>query len=93
LQYIIWTIIVDAYRLDQGVLLHWSPQDEGFILRNINLYVKHSFSIAMIGKVGLGKSAFLSCILGEMEKVKETAKASGNITYVTQCNWIQNGTI
>jgi ABC-type transport system involved in cytochrome bd biosynthesis fused ATPase/permease subunit len=54
--------------------INWSPQDEGFILHNINLYVKHSSSIVMIGKVGLGKSAFLSCILGEMEKFKESAK-------------------
>jgi len=51
----------------------------GFILNNINLHVKHSSSIAMIGMVGSRKSTFLSCILGEMEKFKGTEKESGNI--------------
>lgn len=71
----------------------WCPEDEGLILNNINLYVKPSSFIAVVGMVGSGKSALLSCILGEMEKVTGTVKVGGSIAYVAQSAWIQNGTI
>jgi len=71
----------------------WCPEDEGLILNNISLYVKPSSFIAIVGMVGSGKSALLSCILGEMEKVTGTVKVGGSIAYVAQSAWIQNGTI
>lgn len=71
----------------------WCPEDEELILRDISLYVKPSSFIAIVGMVGSGKSALLSCILGEMEKVTGTVKVGGSIAYVAQSAWIQNGTI
>ncbi|GLJ44146.1 hypothetical protein SUGI_0920790 [Cryptomeria japonica] len=71
----------------------WSLEDEMPILKNINLDVRPSSLIAVVGRVGSGKSAFLSCILGEMEKVTGTVKVSGSVAYVAQSAWIQNCTI
>uniref|UniRef100_A0A0D6QY91 Uncharacterized protein n=1 Tax=Araucaria cunninghamii TaxID=56994 RepID=A0A0D6QY91_ARACU len=71
----------------------WSVEDEVLTLKNIYLNVRCSSLIAVVGKVGSGKSALLSCILGEMEKITGFVKVSGNMAYVAQSAWIQNGTI
>ncbi|KAH9298011.1 hypothetical protein KI387_029693, partial [Taxus chinensis] len=71
----------------------WSLEDEMSILKNINLNFRPSSLIAVVGKVGSGKSALLSCILGEMQKVTGTVKVNGSIAYVAQSAWIQNSTI
>lgn len=50
----------------------WSLEDEEPFLKDICLSSRPSSFIAVVGKVGSGKSALLSCILGEMEKVTGT---------------------
>jgi ABC-type transport system involved in cytochrome bd biosynthesis fused ATPase/permease subunit len=35
-------------------------------LKNINITIKKGQCVALIGKVGSGKSSFLSCLSGEM---------------------------
>ncbi len=44
-------------------------------------------------QVGAGKSSLLSALLGEMERVGGAANARGEVSYVPQQAWIQNGTV
>jgi ABC-type bacteriocin/lantibiotic exporter with double-glycine peptidase domain len=46
-----------------------------------------------VGKVGSGKSSFLSALLGEMNKVSGLINTYGSISYVPQQAWIQNETV
>jgi ATP-binding cassette subfamily C (CFTR/MRP) protein 1 len=46
-----------------------SSEAESPILRNINVEIKNGTLVAIVGTVGTRISAFLECILGEMEKI------------------------
>ncbi|RWS04168.1 multidrug resistance-associated protein 1-like isoform X2 [Dinothrombium tinctorium] len=43
-------------------------KNEGYILKSLNLSIKKSSLVAIVGKVGAGKSSLLSAIIGEMHK-------------------------
>ncbi|KAG7167512.1 Multidrug resistance-associated protein 1-like 3, partial [Homarus americanus] len=60
---------------------------------NINLDVKESSLVAVVGTVGAGKSSLCSAILGEMEKQSGRVNIKGSIAYVSQQAWIQNSTL
>lgn len=59
-------------------------------LHDINLEIEHKNLIAVVGKVGSGKSSLLSALLGEMEKLHGLVRIHGNLAYVPQQAWIQN---
>ncbi|KAJ2631714.1 hypothetical protein H4R22_001792 [Coemansia sp. RSA 1290] len=63
------------------------------LLTDINMQCKRNELVAVIGKVGSGKSSLISAILGDM--VKETGKVciQGRIAYVPQVPWIINATL
>ena len=50
--------------------------------------------MAIVGGFGSGKSSFVNCIIGEMNK-KQNPKIliNGQIAYVSQVAWIMNDTI
>jgi ABC-type bacteriocin/lantibiotic exporter with double-glycine peptidase domain len=56
----------------QNVSLCWSRNSE--ILQNISFNVKQKQLVAIVGKVGSGKSSLLSGLLGEMYKTKGELK-------------------
>ncbi|XP_035225144.1 multidrug resistance-associated protein 1-like [Stegodyphus dumicola] len=62
-------------------------------LKNINLTVEKGSLIAIVGKVGSGKSSLLSAILGDMEKISGSVSINGRTAYVSQQPWIQNSTL
>lgn len=63
-------------------------------LKNINLNIKKGQCVAVIGKVGCGKSSLLSCLAGEMyHKLGSEVKISGEIAYVSQKAWIMSKSI
>ncbi|KAL3994563.1 ABC transporter transmembrane region family protein [Acanthocheilonema viteae] len=49
--------------------------------------------IAVVGRVGSGKSSLLSAIMGEMEKVKGFIGVNGRMAVVNQQPWIQNSSL
>ena len=58
-------------------------------LKNINIRVPKGKCVAVIGKVGSGKSSLLSCLTGEMyKKVGARIKIAGKAAYVSQKAWI-----
>ncbi|BFI05699.1 protein MpABCC1 [Marchantia polymorpha subsp. ruderalis] len=77
----------------KGGAFKWELVELSPTLSNINLQVKRGSLVAVVGTVGSGKSALLSCMLGEMERVSGTVTVSGKVAYVSQSAWIQNGTI
>ncbi|KNE72605.1 hypothetical protein AMAG_17047 [Allomyces macrogynus ATCC 38327] len=50
---------------------------------------------AVVGKVGMGKTALLSAMLGEIYKKPNGGKTviNGRVAYVSQTSWIMNGTV
>ncbi|RNA33218.1 multidrug resistance-associated 1 isoform X1 [Brachionus plicatilis] len=63
------------------------------VFRGINCSIPRQKLVAVVGKVGCGKSSFLSSILGEMYKTKGYLNIDGTISYVAQQAWIQNASV
>ncbi|KAK6027472.1 ABC transporter, ATP-binding protein, partial [Ostertagia ostertagi] len=68
----------------------WENGDVEETLRNITMSVGRGQLVAIVGKVGAGKSSLLQAILGEMNKISGSVNVSGSIAYVPQQAWIQN---
>lgn len=68
-------------------------KDETSTLNDINISIQKRKLIAVVGKVGAGKSSLLSALLGDMEKVRGKVNISGSLAYVPQQAWIQNATV
>ncbi|GAA5821197.1 hypothetical protein JCM3770_005247 [Rhodotorula araucariae] len=62
-------------------------------LQDISLSVKKGELIAVVGRVGDGKSSLLSAILGEMNKVDGQVTVRGTVAYTAQQPWIMGGTV
>ncbi|CEQ40462.1 SPOSA6832_02085, partial [Sporobolomyces salmonicolor] len=57
-------------------------------LEDISLSVKKGELIAVVGKVGAGKSSLLSAVLGEMNKIDGHVTVRGSVAYCAQQPWI-----
>lgn len=71
----------------------WDKEEPTPSLNNINLSVTRGQLIAVVGRVGSGKSSLLSSLLGEMERIRGHISVNGNIAYVPQQAWVQNETV
>ena len=63
------------------------------ILKGIDLEIKRTSLVAVVGVVGAGKSSLLSAMLGEMLKMEGELRVQGKVAYVSQQAWIQNLTL
>lgn len=67
------------------------------VLKDIDLKVKKGHIVAVVGKVGSGKSSLIQALIQNLNLVKtsETTHVaiSGSVSYVSQESWIQNKTI
>ncbi|GMR61820.1 hypothetical protein PMAYCL1PPCAC_32015 [Pristionchus mayeri] len=70
----------------------WDSTSAEF-LKHINLSVKKGELVAIVGKVGSGKSSVLSALLGEMTKKSGKVAVNGEVAYIPQQPWIQNLTL
>ncbi|KAK5969866.1 Multidrug resistance-associated protein 1 [Trichostrongylus colubriformis] len=68
----------------------WENGDVEETLKNITMTVERGQLVAIVGKVGVGKSSLLQAILGEMNKISGSVNVNGSIAYVPQQAWIQN---
>uniref|UniRef100_A0A8R1XNR3 ABC-type glutathione-S-conjugate transporter n=1 Tax=Onchocerca volvulus TaxID=6282 RepID=A0A8R1XNR3_ONCVO len=73
--------------------LNWNARESSPILEIDHFTIPKKSLIAVVGKVGNGKSSLLSAILGEMEKVKGYVGVSGQLAYISQQPWIQNSSL
>lgn len=71
----------------------WNSSQPEPTLVNINLSVKKGELVAVVGRVGSGKSSLLSAILGEMTRLSGKVKIRGSVAYVCQNPWLQGATV
>lgn len=64
-----------------------------YILRDINLKINKGEFIAVIGKVGSGKSSLLLSMMDEMVRHQGDVRKNGKIAYISQETFLQNDTI
>eukprot|EP00899_Mesostigma_viride_P000718 jgi/Mesvir1/10647/Mv13741-RA.2 len=62
----------------------------GYTLTDINLAIPKGALVAVVGRVGHGKSTLLQCMCGEVPKVGGEVRVSGRTAYVPQVAWIQS---
>lgn len=62
-------------------------------LSEISLTVPKGNLVAVVGRVGSGKSSLLSAILGEMYKVSGTVELRGKLAYAAQTPWLLSTTV
>ncbi|KAG1687449.1 ABC transporter C family member 14 [Nymphon striatum] len=77
----------------KGASFTWEKSSKNPVLKDISLTVAPNSLVAVIGKVGCGKSSLISALLGEMYKLKGQVNLKGNVAYVPQTAWIRNATV
>uniref|UniRef100_A0AC34RMH0 ABC transmembrane type-1 domain-containing protein n=1 Tax=Panagrolaimus sp. JU765 TaxID=591449 RepID=A0AC34RMH0_9BILA len=60
------------------------------VLKNIDLSIEKGSLVAIVGKVGSGKSSLMGAILGEMEKLQGYVGLRGRCAFSSQQAWIQH---
>ncbi|KAF8066642.1 multidrug resistance-associated ABC transporter [Lyophyllum atratum] len=68
-------------------------EEERFELKNLKLSIPKGSFVAIVGRVGSGKSSVLQSLIGEMRKIKGEVVFGGTIAYVPQAPWIRNATL
>ena len=71
----------------------WTANQAEPTLVNVNISVKKGELVAVVGRVGSGKSSLISAILGEMTRSKGRVKLRGSVAYVSQNPWLQGATV
>uniref|UniRef100_F1KQC8 Multidrug resistance-associated protein 1 n=1 Tax=Ascaris suum TaxID=6253 RepID=F1KQC8_ASCSU len=72
--------------------LTWDIHEPPF-LKNINIRVAEKNLVAIVGRVGSGKSSLLQSLLGEMERIQGRIAVHGRVAYVPQQAWLHNGSL
>ncbi|RPD56133.1 multidrug resistance-associated ABC transporter [Lentinus tigrinus ALCF2SS1-7] len=70
-----------------------APEEKPFELKNLRLKVPKGAFVAIVGRVGSGKSSVLQALIGEMRKSRGTCTFSSTTAYVPQAAWIMNATL
>ncbi|KAJ2831973.1 hypothetical protein FBU31_002168 [Coemansia sp. 'formosensis'] len=71
---------------------HWSSMGS-VQLDNVSFSALSGEHLAIVGRVGSGKSSLLSALLGDMRKERGGVTTRGQIAYVPQQPWIMNATL
>lgn len=64
--------------------------DQGFQLNVPEFHCNPGEVVAVVGRVGAGKTALLQALLGGMQMKKGSCRIGGRIAYVPQTAWVQN---
>ncbi|KAI8318339.1 hypothetical protein GQ54DRAFT_341905 [Martensiomyces pterosporus] len=80
-----------AVQVTDGSFL-WSRTGAA-ILDNINFSALSDEHLAIVGRVGSGKSSLVSALLGDMRRERGQVVVHGNVAYAPQQPWIMNATL
>ena len=64
-----------------------------FRVHDITMHVQRGTLVAVVGRVGSGKSSLLSGLIGQMRKVSGSVTFGGRVAYCSQTAWIQNASL
>ena len=64
-----------------------------FQLKNLTRRIERGKLVAIVGRVGSGKSSLLQAIIGEMRRLSGNVSFGGRIAYCPQTAWIQNASL
>jgi len=71
----------------------WNRHENKTALNDINFRANKGELTCIVGRVGAGKTSFLSSILGDLWKVKGEVQVHGTVAYASQSAWIMNATV
>ncbi|KAF9565380.1 ABC protein, partial [Agrocybe pediades] len=70
-----------------------SNATEPFRVHEVNMQVRRGSLVAIVGRVGSGKSSLLSGLIGEMRRIRGQVTFGGRVAYCPQTAWIQNASV
>ncbi|KAF7982734.1 hypothetical protein HWV62_26606 [Athelia sp. TMB] len=68
-------------------------EDKPFELKNLKMRIPKGAFVAIVGRVGSGKSSVLQSLIGEMRSTRGEVVFGGPVAYVPQSAWIRNATL
>ncbi|KAI0674258.1 multidrug resistance-associated ABC transporter [Trametes maxima] len=68
-------------------------EEKPFTLKDVKLKIPKGSFVAIVGRVGSGKSSLLQALIGEMRKTRGDVTFSSTAAYVPQAAWIMNATL
>lgn len=83
----------DLLTIENGDFVWSTSGEQGSTLSGINLRVKKGELVAVVGRVGCGKSSLLSATLGEMTRLKGSVRVRGKVAYAAQNPWLLSATV
>ncbi|TFK36263.1 multidrug resistance-associated ABC transporter [Crucibulum laeve] len=67
--------------------------EKPFELNDLHLTIPKGAFVAIVGRVGCGKSSVLQALIGEMRRTRGDVTFAGSVAYVPQTAWIRNATL
>ncbi|EJD02283.1 multidrug resistance-associated ABC transporter [Fomitiporia mediterranea MF3/22] len=78
---------------NNNVVTQEKEKEKPFELTDLKLHIPKGQFVAIVGRVGSGKSSLLQSLIGEMRKVNGEVVFGGSVAYVPQTAWIMNATL
>lgn len=77
----------------RDAVFKWNSEDDNNVLENISFSAHMGELSCIVGRVGAGKSSFLSTMLGDLYKTKGEVVVRGKVAYVAQSPWVMNASV
>jgi ATP-binding cassette, subfamily C (CFTR/MRP), member 4 len=87
------TILQEPGIVMQKVCAKWKGESTELTLSNLDLRVQPTTTVAIIGKVGAGKSSLIQAILGELAIESGKIEVNGVISYASQEPWLFSASV
>ncbi|KAK7454037.1 hypothetical protein VKT23_011548 [Stygiomarasmius scandens] len=68
-------------------------EEKPFELKDLKFTIPKGSFVAIVGRVGSGKSSILQALIGEMRRTRGAVTFGGSCAYVPQTPWIRNATL
>ncbi|WFD22874.1 hypothetical protein MEQU1_001551 [Malassezia equina] len=78
----------------RGASLAWSLEEPITpTLRDVDLTIRRGELVALLGRVGDGKTSLLSAMLGDMVRLRGRVTVQGDVAYFSQGGWCMGATV